>query len=114
MILLLTGARSPAVCKANTTQSVDHINVFLRVGHSAIGGQMHSIGSTKLAHVNTEFWLKLVTPLAPLHGYRDYVYMKKTSFPKISPFCGPGEYYGFVLAMQIILYYPKEKCFKNI
>lgn len=104
MIPLLTGAKSPAVCKANTIQSVDHINVFLRVGHSAIGGQMHSIGSTKLAHVNTELWLKLVTPLNPLHGYRDYVYVKQISFPKISLFCGPGEHYGVVLAMQIILY----------
>lgn len=68
---LLTGARSPAASRANTTQSVDLITVF-KVGHSAIRGQMHSIGSAKLAHVNRRVWTEPVTPLNPLHGDRAF------------------------------------------
>lgn len=71
---------------------------------------MHSIGSTKLAHVNTEPWLKLVTPLNPLHGYRDYVYVKKQAL-----FVVQENIMG--LFRQCKLYficYPKQKCFTNI
>lgn len=73
---LLTGARSPAASRANTTQSVDLITVF-KVGHSAIGGQMHSIGSAKLAHVNRRVRAELVTPLNPLHGDRAFWFFKE-------------------------------------
>lgn len=66
---LLTGARSPAADRANTTQSVDLITVF-KVGQSAIGGQMHSIDSVKLAQVNRRVWAEPVTPLNPLHSDR--------------------------------------------
>lgn len=73
---LLTGARSPAASRANTTQSVDLITVF-KVGHSAIRGQMHSIGSAKLAHVNRRVWTEPVTPLNPLHGDRAFWFFKE-------------------------------------
>lgn len=81
---LLTGARSPAASKANTTQSVDIITVF-KVGHSAIGGKMHSIGSAKLAHVNRMVWAELVTPLNPLHGDIAFCFFKEKKIYFFTP-----------------------------
>lgn len=75
MIPLLTGAKSPGVCKANTTQSVDHMNVF--EARSVIEGQMHSIGFTELARVNNEQYFQPVTPFHPFHGYSDSTHVKK-------------------------------------
>lgn len=40
---------------------------------------MHSIGFTKLAHVNTELYFEPVTPFHPFHGYSDYMHVKKAS-----------------------------------
>lgn len=79
---LLTGARSPAANRANTIQSVDLITVF-KVGHSAIGGQMHSIDSGKLAHVNRRVGAELVTPLNPLHGDRAFWFLRGKTFPPL-------------------------------
>lgn len=78
--------------------------MFLKLGHSVIEGQMHSIGFTELARVNTEQYFQPVTPFHPFHGYSDYIqkkYKKNTFFLKAS-FCGQKGYYGIILAMQIL------------
>lgn len=68
---MLTGARSPGVGKVNTTQAVDYICVFFKLGHSAIGGQMYPIGLTELVHVNIELYFEPVSPFHSFHGYSD-------------------------------------------
>lgn len=69
------------------------ISTFLKLGHSAIGGQMHSIGFTKLVHVNTELYFEPVTPFHPFHGYSDYA-CEKVLIPKASILVVQGDIMG--------------------